>query len=71
MEVSVLRDDKTKMNIDAIKARLGSISPAKRLKLATVSTAADRLLDDARWLVREVERLQAEIAMLNQLVKED
>lgn len=59
------------MNLDAIKARLSSINPAKRLRIATISTAADRVLEDVRWLISEVQRLRSEVSALKALEDKD
>ena len=59
------------MPLSAIRARLGSIPHAKRLKIALISTAADRLLTDITWLVNEVHRLRIEVRSLTDQVRRD
>lgn len=47
------------MNIDAIKARLGSISPKTRREVGEVSPAAEKILkEDMPMLISEVQALR-------------
>ena len=53
------------MNLGAVKARLGSIPPAKRVEIALISTAADRLLEDVKGLVALCQGLRDHIRSLD------
>lgn len=59
------------MDVNAIKSRVKSIAPVKRLKIATISAAADKVLEATPWLVEEVQRLTLENEYLKALAHED
>lgn len=44
--------------LDAITARLGSISPTMKDRIATVSPSVARLLDDMRRLLDYIDELE-------------
>jgi hypothetical protein len=59
------------VNLDVIRSRILSITPKTRLRITLISSVADRVIDDARLLIAEVQRLRAEVLALRALNEKD